>query len=153
MSEPLLRLARPADVPAIEQLLAADGLPPYQVTEFLDTFWTVEKEGRLVGCAGLEVYGQSGVIRSVVIAPETRGSGQGERLVETALAEARRQGVRRLYLFTMTAAPFFARWGFEPCTLDDFETAAQGSWQYRVMRMRPDVAAHITPMRMQLDNG
>ena len=86
MSEPALRLARPEDVPAIEKLLAAEWLPPFQIREFLDTFWVLEEGGRVVGSAGLEVYGQAGVIRSVVVHPSGRGRRLGDLLSKTAFA-------------------------------------------------------------------
>ena len=36
MSEPALRLARPEDIPAIEALLTAEWLPPFQIREFVN---------------------------------------------------------------------------------------------------------------------
>ena len=150
MTEPRLRRARPDDVPAIQELLSSESLPPFQVSEFLDGFWTIEQDGRVAGCGGLEVYGEAGVIRSVVVDRSLRGRGFGDLLSQTAITAARRRGVKRLYLFTGDAASFWQRYGFAPCTLDDFEPAAQESWQYKVMRMRPDIAVHLTPMRTEL---
>ncbi len=147
---PQLRLARPEDIPTIEKLLTAEWLPPMAIREFLETFWVVEHQGEVAGGAGLEVYGEAGVIRSVVVSPALRGSGQGDLLVETALAEARNRGVHRLYLFTKDAAPFFARFGFQPIAMDDFEPAARESWQFRAISERPELAAYVKPMRMEL---
>ncbi len=117
-----LRLARPDDIPEIERLLAAEWLPPMAIAEFLPSFWVLESDGRVVGCAGIEIYGgQAAVLRSVVVAPELRGTGEGDRLVRYALDYALEHGAKRVYLFTMHAAPFFARYGFVPVTTDDFE--------------------------------
>ena len=149
-SEPILRLARPDDIPTIESLLAAEWLPPMMIAEFLPTFWVLEEGGRVVGGAGLEVYGREGVLRSVVVDPSLRGTGQGHRLAETALAEAKRQKVRRVYLFTMTAMPFFARYGFRPCTMEEFEPSVRESWQYRGLSERPEILSRMTPMRLEL---
>jgi amino-acid N-acetyltransferase len=125
-----LRLARPDDVPEIERLLAAEWLPPMAIKEFLSSFWVLENDGRVVGCAGIEIYGDSAMLRSVVVAPELRGTGEGDRLVRQALDYVREHDAKRVYLFTMHAAPFFSRYGFAPVATDDFEPAVRDSWQY-----------------------
>ncbi len=150
MKQLLLRRAQDGDIPQIEALLAAERLPPFLVREFLETFWALEQDGRVVGAAGLEPYGEAGVLRSVVVDPSLRGTRQGRRLVDTALAEARQRGVRRLYLFTMHAAPFFARCGFETCSMEDFEREARQSWQWQALSERPEIAKQLTPMRLEL---
>jgi len=107
----------------------------------------LEREGRLVGCVGLEVYGEAALLRSVITSPELRGQGYGDVLVRKAFDEAQRRGVKKLYLFTMDKAPFFARHGFERCTMDDFELAARQCSQYSILVDHPEVAALLTAMR------
>lgn len=120
------------------------------IEEFLDSFWVVETEGRVFACAGIEIYGAAAVLRSVVVDPSLRGTGEGNRLVRTGLEYAREHGARRVYLFTMHAAPFFARYGFQPVTTDDFEPAVRDSWQYIGLTERPELLSQMTPMRLQL---
>jgi amino-acid N-acetyltransferase len=67
----------------------------------------------LVGCVGLERYGTDALLRSLAVVPRLQGTGLGERLYQEAIAEARRGRTTALYLLTTTAAPFFARAGFE----------------------------------------
>jgi amino-acid N-acetyltransferase len=150
MNTPVLRLGRPEDIPEIEKLLTAEWLPPFQIAEFLETFWVLEGDGRVLGGAGLEVYGPAGVIRSVVVHPSVRGQGLGDLLSRAAIAEASERGVERLYLFTGDKAPFWSRFGFERCALEDWEPAAQGSWQWQIMSERPEIAAMVTPMRTEM---
>lgn len=145
-----LRPARPDDIPEIERLLAAEWLPPMAIAEFLPTFWVLESDSSVAGCAAIEIYGEAAVLRSVVVAPELRGTGEGDRLVRTALDYARKHGVQRVYLFTMHAAPFFARYGFAPVTTDDFEPAVRESWQYVGLTERPEILQQMTPMRAVL---
>lgn len=145
-----LRLARSDDISAIEDLLKAEWLPPMAIAEFLESFWVLEAEGRLVGCAGVEIYGEAAVLRSVVVAPAVRKAGEGDRLVREGLEYARRHGAKRVYLFTMHAAPFFARYGFEPVTTDAFEPAVRASWQYIGLTERPEILKQMTPMRLIL---
>jgi len=145
-----LRPARSGDIPEIERLLAAEWLPPMAIQEFLESFWVLENEGRVAGAAGIEIYGEAAVLRSVVVAPELRGTGEGDRLVRTGLDYALDHSARRVYLFTMHAAPFFARYGFEPVTTDDFEPAVRESWQYVGLTERPEILKQMTPMRLRL---
>jgi amino-acid N-acetyltransferase len=131
-------------------MLSAESLPPFQVREFLDTFWVLEQDGKLAGAAGIELYGDVAHLRSVVVAPSLRGTGEGDRLVREALAHAQQNGARRVYLFTMTAAPFFARYGFQPLAMDDFEPAAKESWQFVALTQMPVIAGRLTGMRLKL---
>lgn len=145
--KPELRAARPADLPAIDALIMSEHLPAFHTGDFLDTFWVLEGERGLAGCVGLEIYGEAALLRSVITSPELRGQGYGDALVQKAFEEARRRGVKRLYLFTMDKAPFFARHGFERCTMDDFEPAARACTQYQILKDHPEVAAILTAMR------
>jgi amino-acid N-acetyltransferase len=144
---PELRPAGPGDLAAIDALIQSEHLPAFRTAEFLDTFWVLEADGKLLGCVGLEVFGEAALLRSVITSPELRGQGYGNVLVNRASEEARRLGVKRLYLFTMDKAPFFARHGFQACTMDDFEPAARQCSQYEILKDHPEVAQVLTAMR------
>lgn len=145
--KPELRGARPDDLAAIDALIVSEHLPAFRTADFLDTFWVLEGEGGIAGCVGLEVYGEAALLRSVITSPELRRQGYGDVLVRKAFEEAKAMGVKRLYLFTMDKAPFFARHGFERCTMDDFEPAAQECTQYQILKDHPEVAGVLTAMR------
>jgi len=153
MPEPTIRLARPDDIPAIESLLRAEWLPPIQIAEFLDTFWVADVNSEAIGAAGIELYEDgAAVLRSVVVSPTVRKTGLGDTLVRTALDYAREHGARRVYLFTMHAMPFFAHYGFQPCTTEDFEPAVRKSWQYLGLTERPEILKQMTPMRLEISH-
>ena len=147
---PLLRLARVEDVDAITRLITSETLPAVEVAEWLSGFWVLDEAGTLLGCAGIERYGDAAVLRSVVVAAPLRGSGEGARLTEHVLAFARDDGARRCYLFTMTASEFFARFGFQRCRLDDFEPEARESWQWQGVSGSEGLAEKVIPMRADL---
>jgi amino-acid N-acetyltransferase len=115
-----LRLARSADVPAIldlissapQQLLPRSGS---DIDALLDTFWVMEEDGRIVGCCCLEVYSAKiAEVRSLAVHPDARGRGYGARLVEAAVAEARRRNIPQVLVVTSNVE-FFSRQHFEPC--------------------------------------
>ena len=100
----LVRPARYSDRAGVERLLVAADLPREGLAEqFPESYAVAEIEGALAGVAGIERHGGDGLLRSVVIAPELRGRGLGERLVRERLAWAAAQGLGVVYLLTTTA--------------------------------------------------
>ena len=144
------RRARAEDIPRIEALITGEHLPAYGLDEFLGTFFVLADGEHVVGCAGLEVYGEAALLRSVVVAPERRRRDEGRRLVEAALAEARRRGVARVYLFTMNAGAFFGRLGFRDVRPEEFEEAVRASRQYEAVSRIPDLRARVKAMALEL---
>jgi len=144
------RPARAEDIPRIEALITGEHLPAYGLDEFLETFFVLADGEQIVGCAGLEVYGEAALLRSVVVAPERRRSDGGRRLVEAAITEARRRGVARVYLFTMSAGGFFGRLGFREVQPEEFEEAVRASRQFEAVSRMPDLRARIKAMALEL---
>ena len=107
-----LRRALHADHESVATLLRDSELPIDGVAEWLDRFWVAEHRGRVVGVAGMERYGDSGLLRSVAVALEWRSTGIGRTLVDRVLEEGRGAGVREVYLLTTTAEHYFPRLGF-----------------------------------------
>lgn len=72
--------------------------------------WLVEHCGRVAGCLGLTDEGDKAAkLRWVLLEPELRGAGLGRRMIEEAVAEARRLGFTRLELDTFGALRSAAR--------------------------------------------
>ena len=107
-----LRPATAADLPAIEALLRASGLPTDGVAGALADFVVAERDGEVVGVGGLEVAGGDALLRSVAVAEAARGEGLGLRLTAHLLAEAARRRLGSVWLLTETAPAFFERFGF-----------------------------------------
>lgn len=81
-----IRRARKADLGEIERLLRDAELTTLGVADHLRGFLVAEDARVIVGCAGLETYGASALLRSVVVS--TRLSQIGGRLVEDLLDRA-----------------------------------------------------------------
>lgn len=82
-----------------------------------DRLWVAEIDGRLVGSIG--IVGREGgaaQLRWLLVAPEARGRGLGQRLLDEALAFCRDSGCASVYLWTIsllpTAAAMYLRAGF-----------------------------------------
>jgi amino-acid N-acetyltransferase len=127
----ILRQARPADLPAVIDLLSGAGLPTAGVPVGLAGFIVAESAGGLVGTAGLERYGTAALLRSVVVAPDARGTGLGAALVERIIADSAAQGVGDLYLLTTTAETYFPRHGFSRIAREAVPEPVQASVEFQ----------------------
>jgi amino-acid N-acetyltransferase len=108
-----IRRATESDIPAVEALLAAAGLPLEGAADALSAAGIVACDGAdTVGAAAVELFGTAGLLRSVVVAADGRGTGVGRALVTAAEGVARGAGVSDLYLLTETAPDWFPRLGY-----------------------------------------
>jgi N-acetylglutamate synthase-like GNAT family acetyltransferase/SAM-dependent methyltransferase len=127
----VMRPARPADGHAVRGLLEAADLPADYAEEALsDGYVVAESAGALIAAAGVEVHGEHGLLRSVVVAPDARGRGIGETLVRDRIEWARARSLRSLYLLTTTAPDFFARLGFARVSRESAPPAVQASSEF-----------------------
>jgi N-acetylglutamate synthase-like GNAT family acetyltransferase len=125
-----IRGATAGDVPAIIALLERDKLPLVGLKEYVATALVAQRNGRIVGCAGVEIHGTAGLLRSVAVDESRRGEGLGHQLTQAALDLARARGVTTVYLLTTTAAAFFPRFGFREIARDDVDPAVQRSVEF-----------------------
>src|SRR5690606_36389759 len=122
---------RSKDRAGVEALLAAAGLPLDGLADqFPASYAVAEAGGGLAGAAGVERHGDDGLLRSVVVSPEWRGCGLGERLVRDRLAWAAAQGLRTVYLLTTTAPAYFSRLGFLAAQRVHVPAAVQASREF-----------------------
>ena len=128
---PALRAASPSDLPEVERLLTAAGLPLAGVVAALPTFTVADVGGSLVGVAGLEVCCDNALLRSVAVAPEWQGRGLGRALVARVIADAESRGVRALYLLTTTAEHYFPSFGFVCTSRDQVPEDVRASGEFR----------------------
>ena len=84
-------------------LLRAADLPETGVAETFRNFVVVRDDETVVAAAGLEVEGDVGLLRSVVVDPAFRGQGLAGLLVAGAVELASHLDLRALYLLTTTA--------------------------------------------------
>ena len=118
------------DLDAIKRLLVGSLLPSRDVGESSQRFIVASEAGRLIGCAGLQVAGQDGLVRSMAVHWTRRNAGLGSRLHERLLFEALLAGVKRLWVVTTTAEDFFAGHGFRKVAAGDVPLELQASDEF-----------------------
>jgi amino-acid N-acetyltransferase len=122
-----IRPATAADLPEISRFLKLNRLPTNGIEKCLENFvLALDGNGSWVGIAGLELYGKSGLLRSVVVNERFRGLGHGRALVAAVLRNAKAKGVDIIYLFTETADVYFKRLGFEAVDRERIDESVKG---------------------------
>jgi amino-acid N-acetyltransferase len=120
MTQVEVRPAQAADIPAIADLIRSyveqGRLLPRTLEEFddlLPTMFVAEYEGRVVGCAALEIYSRKlAEVRSLAVATDIQKMGIGRKLVLACLDLARERHILEVMAITSSDA-FFMACGFD----------------------------------------
>lgn len=84
-----------------------------ELQELLPTLFVAEQEGRIVGCAALEIYSwKLAEVRSLAVDKTMQGQGVGRRLVQACLERAREQNILEVMAIT-SSDTFFMSCGFD----------------------------------------
>ena len=126
-----LRAATEDDLAAVEQLLAASGLPLEGVEENFGDFIVAEEADAIAGVIGIERYGDAALLRSAAVSPDARGNGLGRKLVQELLERASTRGIRDIYLLTTTAQEYFPRFGFTRLTRAQVPESVRASREFQ----------------------
>jgi amino-acid N-acetyltransferase len=126
-----VRAATPEDLDGITSLLRTADLPSDDLSpQSMKHFFVLTERQTSVGAVGLEIYDDSALLRSLVVAKEARGRGYGAQLVNAAEAYARGLDLRAMYLLTTTAEHFFRARGYVPIDRGRAPEAIKGSTQF-----------------------
>lgn len=126
------------DPPSSAQALTTRSLKQKSASE---TVFLAVSQGRIVGCVFLADRGDHAYVGKLAVDPGLQGHGIGRRLMETAEAEARRQGKRVVELQTRVELSgnqaAFARLGFR----ETGRTAHPGFDRPTSITMRKEIGA------------
>jgi len=100
------------DLVAIRALLERSGLPTSDLESARPEFAVIRETGQVVAAGALQRFGSSALLRSVVVAPDRRGTGLGHSIVNELEHRASATRITHLILLTETAADFFTRRGY-----------------------------------------
>lgn len=91
-----------------------------QLLEEIDKFTVVQRDGSIIACAALFPFHDEkcGEVAALAVAPECRGHGQGDKLLDYMEKKAISMGLERLFLLTTRTADWFVSRGFSECTID-----------------------------------
>jgi amino-acid N-acetyltransferase len=126
------KLAAAQNEAAIKRLLEScdlhhQDLSPPKLAHFL-LAWD---GARLVGVIGLEILGNSALLRSLAVETAYRNRNIATRLVGQLEDYAKSLQVDTLYLLTLTAEDFFAKQGYRRTARDSAPAGIQGTTEFR----------------------
>jgi amino-acid N-acetyltransferase len=131
---PRIERAQRSDFDGIHWLLDLESLPSTDITaDALDSFLVYRDEIGVAGTVGLELYGDTALLRSLVVTNQHAGRGIGRRLVTAAEALARERGVQAIYLLTTSAETFFEYMGFRRVGREQAPPAIQRCSQFSAL--------------------
>lgn len=119
------------DLQDVLNLLETTKLPTAGVKDHLQNFVLEFENDTLLGCAGLEIHGQTGLLRSLVVNATERNHGIGARLMKSILEHAKTQRLSSVFLLTETAQNYFPRFGFKQVSRLQIPTSLQASAELR----------------------
>jgi amino-acid N-acetyltransferase len=140
-----IRYATSGDQAEVLALLAASALPLAGVEQVFPAGFIVshDGDGGLDAVAGVEIHGTVGLLRSVAVRADRRGTGLGQAISSAAVSWARDAALTDLYLLTTTADEFFPRLGFQRVDRSVMPVALSASAELRGACPASAVAMHL----------
>lgn len=126
----VIRSAAAQDWPSVEALLIASGLPLDGAKAHFANFVVATRDDAVIGCVGVELHGDVGLLRSCAVRAEDRTHGIGINLVVCVIARAQTRGTKQLLLLTTSADRFFTRLGFETIDREQMPAALRTTAQF-----------------------
>lgn len=118
------------DLGSIIRLLRQYDLPTQDIGDSDIEFYVVKKGRDLVACVGLEIIGDTALLRSLAIEKESAHQGIGTQLVKFILDESSVKQLKSIFLLTETAASFFTKLGFKTIERKSAPEAMQRSTEF-----------------------
>lgn len=115
---------------AIIELLQGEKLPIEDLPASLDNFFVAMDNTKVVGAIGLELYGDYGLLRSMVVSKDHRNKSIASQLVQELEQYATTIGVNCMYLLTETAQNYFERKGYQKITRDEVPEGLKASSEF-----------------------
>lgn len=140
------RQASNTDYEIVSRLLREHQLPADDCLAHLAHFFILEIENCIIGIGGLEVHGQLGLVRSIVILEGFRSKGMGKYLLHLITRHAYKQGVQTVFLLTEDAQEYFSRSGF---VVADRATAPEAIKQTRQFKSLCPASAVLMSMDIE----
>lgn len=125
-----IRPAIASENAAIRALLTDYGLPVQDLDSADVAFLVAGDDEAIAGVVGLQTFGDIGLLRSLAVRADARGTGLGGRLVEAVESVAQARELRELVLLTQTASTFFAKRGYRTIDRASAPAAVQASAEF-----------------------
>lgn len=127
----LIRSSCSNDLPAVKKLLKDLHLPIEGVQDQFKNYIILENQSKeLIGVAGLEIYNQFGLLRSVAVHQKFQNKNFGTDMVKKVEEFGKSKNLKEIYLLTETAEKFFSKHGYTIVQRDLVPKVIQASYEY-----------------------
>ena len=119
------------DISGIINILKRNNLPHSDISEHSGIdFFVARNNNEIVGCIGIEKYGNEGLLRSLVVDETYRSKGVALQLYHLLKDSAQQSSVKNLHLFTTTAEEYFMKKGFRRADRNEAPEAIQTTTEF-----------------------
>ncbi|MHA2225816.1 MAG: arsenic resistance N-acetyltransferase ArsN2 [Candidatus Hodarchaeales archaeon] len=101
--------AKNDDLKNVLKLLKEVELTVEGVSDHFPNFFVMKNGEQIIGCAGIEIYEDVGLLRSIAVHSSFQNEGLGHQLVGTIHDFSIEKGLKEIYLLTETAENFFMK--------------------------------------------
>jgi len=130
MNSYLIEQASDFDFATIIQLLTENNLPSGDIEPGKQTFYIARNQNQILGCVGIEIYEQHGLLRSIAISENFKNTGIGKNLYHHIIKFCLKINLQNLYLLTTTADSYFDKFGWSKINRDVMPLAIQKSKEF-----------------------
>jgi len=135
------------DVETIKNVLTEAGLPATDIGTKIKFIVALNESDRVIGCIGVEPYGDGGLLRSFAVDPVYRNRGIGRELLYRLFSLSRQYGINNLHLLTTTAEKFFSRTGFSIGVREDAPASIRSTTEFS--SLCPSTSAYMVMRSIQ----
>jgi amino-acid N-acetyltransferase len=96
-----------------------------QLERHIGEFYVAERDGSVVACASLTIYGEQAELGCLAVHPDFRASGKAGEMLQHLTKIARQKQCHTLFALTTRSGDWFREQGFVPDTLDNLPAERQ----------------------------
>jgi amino-acid N-acetyltransferase len=133
MIQIIIRAAIKDDLKAIKSLLESASLPSVDIEKHLLNFLVLENVRNIIGTIGMELYGDTALLRSLAVEKNYRNKGFGQKLYYALKSKAAKINVINIYLLTETAEGFFSKEGFQKIAREQVPHSIKQTYEYSTL--------------------
>jgi amino-acid N-acetyltransferase len=132
-SQIIIREAIRDDLEAIRSLLDSVSLPSVDIEKHLSNFFVLQNEAEIIGTIGMELYGDTVLLRSLAVKKDFQNKYYGQRLCKRLISKARKLDVINIYLLTEAAVGFFSKEGFQKIGRDVVPPVIRQTYEFSTL--------------------
>ena len=121
------------DLPEVLALLKLVDLPVEGVKEHFQDFFIMRSDKLVVGCVGIEIYENTGLLRSLAIHPSFQGKGLGQQMVRKIEEYSVEKRLDPIYLLTDSAEKFFLNLNFRIIPREETDSKVKESVEFTTL--------------------